>query len=87
MSTDSEENPSYGKKSKHFFAGLGTSIPPTLNTCVDTFCKFINFSDVEPCNIFSIDVSFWECVDKGVSGVREGINDSSMCGSNCRSGS
>jgi hypothetical protein len=86
MSTDSEENPSYSKKSKHFFAGLGTSIPPTLNTCVDTLCKFIDFGDVEPCNIFmfGVEVSFRECIDKGVGGVRNDSSVHSVRGSNSR---
>ena len=58
MSTDGKENSSHSKKSKHFFAGIGTCISPTLNACVDTLSKFINFSDVKPGNIFSIEVGF-----------------------------
>jgi hypothetical protein len=72
MSTDSDKNSSHGKKRKHLFAGLGTCVPPTLNTCVDTLCKLINFGDVKPCNIFRVDVSFRECVDNGVATNRQG---------------
>jgi hypothetical protein len=84
MSTDGEKNSSHSEKSEHFFAGVRTCIPPTLNACVDTWCKFINFSDVEPGNIFSVEVGFWECVDNGVSGIR--VNGSRVRGNYCRSG-
>jgi hypothetical protein len=71
MSTDSEKNAGNSKKSKHFFPGLGTCIPPALNTCVDTLCELINFSDIKPGNIFTVNVRFRKCVDNRDGGFRD----------------
>ena len=40
-----------------------------LNTCVNTCCELIDFSDVKPSNIVTVKVCFRKCVDDRVSGV------------------
>ena len=66
MSTDSKENPSYCEEGEHFFARLWSCISPALNTSVDTLCELIGFGEIEPRNIFNIEIGIRECVVRGV---------------------
>jgi hypothetical protein len=71
MSTHSKKNASNRKQRKHFFAGFRACVPPTFDTRIDTLCKLINFGDIEPCNIFTVEVSVREGVRIGIGGVRK----------------
>src|SRR5271168_187170 len=71
MSTNSEKNACNGEKREHFFTSLRTCIAPALNTRVNALCELIDFCDIKPCNVFTIEVWFRECVNNGVGGVRD----------------